>query len=412
MLKQTLSVTKIVLLALVLSFGLSYALAWTSPTATPPGANVAAPINASATDQVKTGGLTVGSLTTAGLTNTGTLRVTSGAGATKVLTSDASGNATWQAPAAGGGIDPAPIGSIVSYAGAAAPSGYLLCNGAAVSRTTYAALFAAIGTTYGVGNGSTTFNLPDLRGEFVRGLDNGRGVDSGRALGSAQAQAIQSHNHNVPVGYRPDWLGNGTWAGTGVVYPGYNTASATAGGAETRPRNVALNYIIKAVNNSEMVLVVGAPVTSLTAGTGVTLSPVGPNATGDITITSTRTRLTAGTGITLSPAGPNVTGDVTISAAAAQGLGIGQTWQNVKASRAFGVTYTNTTANPIFVSLAVFGNNGGSMATMYVNGIWVGETGGATLALRDQLSAVVPAGSTYLVTNNSNATIDAWAELR
>jgi len=114
MLKQLLSTAKIVLLATVLSFGLSYALAWTSPTATPPGANVSAPINAGNTAQEKTGGLTVGSLTTAGavtagsvstagLTNTGTLRVTTGAGATKVLTSDASGNATWQTPAVGSG---------------------------------------------------------------------------------------------------------------------------------------------------------------------------------------------------------------------------------------------------------------------------------------------------------------------
>lgn len=90
-----------------------------------------------------------------------------------------------------------PAGSVIYVAKSAAPTGYLKANGAAVSRTTYAALFAAIGTAFGVGDGSTTFNLPDLRGEFMRGWDDGRGVDSGRTLGSAQAatsiRAIAMH---------------------------------------------------------------------------------------------------------------------------------------------------------------------------------------------------------------------------
>lgn len=81
---------------------------------------------------------------------------------------------------------------LVSYfAATAAPSGWIKANGAAVSRATYAALFAAIGTTYGAGDGLTTFNLPDLRGEFLRGFDDGRGVDGGRTIGSFQ-QATSS----------------------------------------------------------------------------------------------------------------------------------------------------------------------------------------------------------------------------
>lgn len=79
-----------------------------------------------------------------------------------------------------------PAGTVIHVAMAAAPAGYLAANGALVSRATYATLFAAIGTTWGAGDGSTTFALPDLRGEFLRGLDDGRGVDSGRALGTAQ----------------------------------------------------------------------------------------------------------------------------------------------------------------------------------------------------------------------------------
>jgi len=86
-------------------------------------------------------------------------------------------------------------GDIKFNAGAAQPAGWLPCNGAAVSRTTYAALFAAIGAIYGAGDGSTTFNLPDSRGLVIRGLDNGRGLDPGRALGSYQADNIAAHTH-------------------------------------------------------------------------------------------------------------------------------------------------------------------------------------------------------------------------
>ena len=81
------------------------------------------------------------------------------------------------------------------FAGAAAPSGWLECDGSAVARADYADLFSAIGTVYGAGDGSTTFNLPDLRGEFLRGLDSGRGVDADRVLGSAQGEEYKSHTH-------------------------------------------------------------------------------------------------------------------------------------------------------------------------------------------------------------------------
>lgn len=88
-----------------------------------------------------------------------------------------------------------PAGAILHFARTTAPPGWLKCNGSAISRVAYADLFAAIGTTFGSGDGFTTFNLPDLRGEFIRGWDDGRGVDGGRAFGSAQAGAIQSHDH-------------------------------------------------------------------------------------------------------------------------------------------------------------------------------------------------------------------------
>lgn len=76
-----------------------------------------------------------------------------------------------------------PPGAVQWFAMTNTPVGWLECNGAAISRTNYAALFAAIGTTFGAGNGSNTFNLPELRGEFFRGWDHGRGVDTNRVFG-------------------------------------------------------------------------------------------------------------------------------------------------------------------------------------------------------------------------------------
>jgi microcystin-dependent protein len=78
-----------------------------------------------------------------------------------------------------------------------APPGWIKCNGAAISRTTYANLFAAIGTTHGAGDGTSTFNLPDYRGLFPRGLDDGKGIDTGRALGSLQDSQNLAHNHGI-----------------------------------------------------------------------------------------------------------------------------------------------------------------------------------------------------------------------
>lgn len=78
-----------------------------------------------------------------------------------------------------------PVAAVTPYAGTAAPTGWLLCYGQAISRTTYADLFAAIGTTYGSGNGSTTFNVPDLRGRVVAGQDDMGGVSANRLTGQS-----------------------------------------------------------------------------------------------------------------------------------------------------------------------------------------------------------------------------------
>lgn len=136
-----------------------------------------------------------------------------------------------------------PAGEVAPFTMQTAPSGWLVCNGAAVSRTTYARLFAAIGTRFGAGNGTTTFNVPNLLGEFVRGWDGGRGVDIGRGFGTFQADEIRQHAHNGVPFYSPDTdrgIGNASmFSLDDVGITGYT------GGAETRPRNVALLYCIR-----------------------------------------------------------------------------------------------------------------------------------------------------------------------
>lgn len=88
-----------------------------------------------------------------------------------------------------------PAGAIVMYAGAVAPTGYLLCQGQAVSRTTYADLFTAIGTAYGTGDGSTTFNLPDLRVRLPIGAGTGKALGASDGVAEASRNANHSHSH-------------------------------------------------------------------------------------------------------------------------------------------------------------------------------------------------------------------------
>jgi microcystin-dependent protein len=145
-------------------------------------------------------------------------------------------------------IDPAgfspsgiPTGQVIYVAFSSAPTGYLKANGAAISRSTYATLFAAIGTTFGVGDGSTTFNVPDLRGEFIRGWDDSRGIDASRAFGSAQADDFKSHSHTIDAA-----TNKVASSASSLTYGiGGTTSTSAVGGTETRPRNIALLACIK-----------------------------------------------------------------------------------------------------------------------------------------------------------------------
>lgn len=152
-------------------------------------------------------------------------------------------------PVSDAATEAAPPGVISYTAASSAPTGWLKANGAAVSRATYAALFAAIGTDYGPGDGSTTFNVPDLRGYHIRSLDDGRGVDSGRVRGSTQADQNKSHDHGGATGGQS---ADHTHSGTtyyespnhahGVPY-GISTAGGGAGGFVRTTSMSPLGYI-------------------------------------------------------------------------------------------------------------------------------------------------------------------------
>jgi len=151
--------------------------------------------------------------------------------------------------------DPTPAGTVIYSARQTAPTGYLICDGSVVSRTTYATLFSAIGTAFGAGDGSSTFALPDLRGQFVRSWNSGAnnqsvtsGVDSGRSFGSGQTDQLQSHTHTVP--YRaagPSGAISSIGDNAGVADSSKSTNFGDVGrfGDETRPVNVALLACIK-----------------------------------------------------------------------------------------------------------------------------------------------------------------------
>lgn len=213
-----------------------------------------------------------------------------------------------------------PVGTIIAKGSTKTPNGFLYCNGQAVSRTVYARLFADLGTTFGTGDGSTTFNLPDLRGEFLRGFDDGRGVDTSaislvcnttnasnsvtvqegtsglfvgmavtgtgipanttitaissrtvitlsnnatatgtgvtlsfsatRTIGSSEADMIKRHEHfaaaqaNTLNSTSPTTQTTIDWDGATFAQR-YNYNGEYFGGAETRPRNIAVAYFIK-----------------------------------------------------------------------------------------------------------------------------------------------------------------------
>ena len=176
----------------------------------------------------------------------------------------------------GGLASGVPVGTILAHAANTPPTGFLECNGSNISRSTYATLFSAISTTFGVGDGSSTFALPDLRGQFIRGWANTGRTDASRVFGSTQTDQNKNHTHTtdstsltggirkISEGFGAGGSatgvftktadGNNTITGSsstspvgGVDFDGTptHTISSSGGGTEARPTNLALMYIIK-----------------------------------------------------------------------------------------------------------------------------------------------------------------------
>ncbi len=170
-----------------------------------------------------------------------------------------------------------PIGTILAFGGRQAPGGYLICDGAEVNRQEYSALFEVLGEIWGKGDGNTTFKIPDLRGEFLRGADNmgprrgSANVDPnhGRKVGTPQGDALKDHHHTIPSlvqapGNVTSLLRDNPKDRQNIFYSNNThnnaiptkdhatrnladqTSMAPSVSTETRPQNVAVLFIIKA----------------------------------------------------------------------------------------------------------------------------------------------------------------------
>jgi hypothetical protein len=371
-----------------------------------------------ATNPLKLSGLQAGSLTT-----------------DNILTADATGVVRQVAYNA---VADQSLGSISAFAFSAVPADYLECNGAAVSRTTYAALFAKLGTTYGAGDGSTTFNVPDLRGEFIRGWSNGRaGVDVGRAFGSSQSDGIaplklvKDSPTSIPYTY------NGSdYYPIGASSTNYGLCTNNymgTGASDTRPRNVAMVYAIKA---KESVLVPTATSTAVTTaaianepwfnvatGTQATANTQSIYQMGQVLV-NTATVPTGGTNAKLivnsatngavqikdgtQGAGKVLTSDANGVGTWTAALGSGQSWVDVSSTTTLGTTYTNITDAPIALSVreTVYGN-GRTDTHIAVNGNIIArqvtpfDSNGEVLTL----FAIVPPNGTYSIVNSFTGTL-------
>lgn len=208
-----------------------------------------------------TGNVAVAGNLTGGNIEGTALKSTGESGGYKFLREDGDGTSSWDIAVPAGLISPMGMSS--------APAGWLLCNGSAVSRTTYATLFAAIGTTWGTGDGSSTFNIPDLRGAYLRGIGTA-GVSSDYVgptnVGDYQNDQNASHNHTVTIssgGSHTHSYSVGIYHGAQTTRLAYGDTSATtrssssngshshngstanSGSTEARVYNRGVQYCIK-----------------------------------------------------------------------------------------------------------------------------------------------------------------------
>ncbi|MBB2156867.1 tail fiber protein [Gluconacetobacter diazotrophicus] len=215
-----------------------------------------------------------------------------GAPSYAVALEDGEGNPVWTMDpvgAAGGGVGAVPVGTVADYAGATAPAGWMLCCGQAVSRATYAALFAVIGTTFGAGDGATTFGLPDLRGRVAAGVDSmggtaanlltmaGAGINGVQLGAAGGSQMAPSHTHAVTDpghAHAVTDLGHahGPGSGTGFVVPqGTGGEIVTFDGGSLTPEHATAQTTADTTG-----------VTVDTATTGITLAAAGTGASQNV----------------------------------------------------------------------------------------------------------------------------------
>ena len=127
-----------------------------------------------------------------------------------------------------------PVGTFIEFAAVTPPDGFLECDGSEISRATYLDLFNVLGETWGAGDGSTTFLLPESRGEFLRGWDNGAGVDGSRVFASSQVHEIRSHGHTHVHQVNDTASGGSRHA---IMRGGNTSTTQSTGGPESRPVN-------------------------------------------------------------------------------------------------------------------------------------------------------------------------------
>lgn len=301
---------------------------------------------------------------------------------------------TMAASGLAGGSDTVPIGQILWYAGQTAPTSFLVCDGSAVSRTTYAVLFARIGTTYGSGDGSTTFNLPDLRGEFIRGWDSraSGGPDSGRAFGSKQTATGLGHigtdanNNQLAMNVdQPDGTAE-SYTITGRLDSGI-APSATQKRWRVRPRNIALLPIIKAT------LLTSVDIALLGQAQAQYVAKIGDTMTGALTLSgaptsslhaATKAYVDTADALKLNLSGGTLTGALTLSGAPTANL------------HAATKLYVDTAA-------ASAASTGGPVKA------WVNFNGTGTVAIRQSfnVSSITDNGVGDYTVNFSSALVDA-----
>ena len=292
--------------------------------------------------------------------------------------------------------DGLPIGAYLSYPSQKTiPAGFLIADGRSLKKEEYTELFDVIGYTYG-GSGQN-FNLPNFAdGKFMRGI-------GGKAapLGTAQQDELKSHIHNVSV--NTDSYGNSTATlarGKNEINNNESGFIKPTGGNETRPYNMAVVVIIKAKNvNTPIAGQIDKTILATEAKAGV------------VKLKNSITTLQEDVAVTEKA--------VTDFVAASQnGLGVGQTWQDVKNNRKLDINYTNDTAKPIFIVVGRRGDGSPYPLKVFVSGVLVyeGRTNHNAIGVNKVVSVIVPAGATYKVEMSG---IDSqtdeqfqWVELR